>query len=277
MKKIFFILVLVFLLTSCFGWDYIENENKVEDNIYNEEMSVEEKKSYLIMKEDKINEYNKDMLVYWVGFFRDENQNNWFNWDTDLCINNPKLLICELIYGWFFYNEFYNSCVWNKDIKQCDSLVGEEKIYCESDFYLMELISTKNQNVCKNFKNNFDLWFLMGSNKYKNDEFCNKLYNDILINDEINENIIKKFVDDLDVLDNNSSSVENILQTLLLEKENPDINFKDFLKTEYRKHNLSCDELKNPEYILEKLKWIKYIFDTKTETLESYESLWIDR
>jgi len=280
MKKILFSFLLI-LLTSCSNK---VTENTINDNIhtiknnweYSEKMTKEEINKELSIKEGKIKEFNKDMLVYGVWLYNDWSKNTWFNWDINICDNWSDLYICKLILKGFFDYELRNSCIWVKDISNCDKLKWDEVKYCKSDFYLMDLISTRDIKVCNNFNNDFELWYLMSSEKFNNKEFCIKLYNDLISKDNINENDINNFVADIEVIEENTKSVTSILESLLLDN-NKSLNFKDYLKTEYRKKELKCGELRNPQYLLRKLKGIKYIFDTEIEALESYEFLWADR
>lgn len=296
MNKLFLIILVSLLFTSCSVNDKVSNNSNTSDttsivvnndnvNSIDEDVISNNNEGTLLVKtinkkvekKNTINELNKEMIKYWISLFNDGKTNKWFSWDSDICKKNPDLYICTLLEKNYFYDKFYLSCVWINDINKCDSLKWEELTNCKSDFYMKKIIDTKDQNVCNNFWKDYKLWYLMWSKKYNNNVFCNKFYNNLLKKDILTDDDIYLFIND--IYDNkiNDKTLFVSIKSVLVPNWKTDVNFIDSLKNDNRRWKLSCDDLKNDNYILTKMKWFKYLFESKWSVLDSYENLWIDK
>ena len=174
-----------------------------------------------------------------------------FDWSDEYCTDNDSY-ICKLIYDNYFDIKYNNKCLSLNNIDQCDFLVWNEKRFCKWDLYFKQLIATKDKNICNNFEENFYHGEIMWSEKYNNNELCNKFYTDLVSKNDLTEADILKFTNDV--------SIDPLLYWQLKAILLNDVEINDvwtLFEVKMRKWELECNKLDDIKYLFWILKELK--------------------
>lgn len=133
---------------------------------------------------------------------------NWKIWDKK---NSFKIELYGIL--------IENKAITKDDILLCDTnkLWNKEAIQkCKWKYFMFKLIKDKDINICDNFKNDLNYWFILNSNLWNN-QVCKKFYS-LLINTKYTDSDIRNFANEINSQDKGISYYE--LLTILSKKNN---------------------------------------------------------